>query len=125
MAKRNRQYLDATYHAELEDGTVIKVPLIFRDTLRYEAMEKRSPLAGVAQDQMISMSAVSRLVWIGARRLGLSEHRRYDDFERAVVDLWEDEPDTEEDGADVEPDDTDDEGGVILPDPTQSEPTDD
>ena len=118
---RARAYLDGTFQVELGERT-IEVELTLRDTLRYEAMEGKSPLAGAAQQGMTSELAKLKLCWLAGRRLGLIDHRRYADFEAEVSDVYQLEEhlnpaDEDEDGEDTEAE------GVWLPDPTQQEPT--
>lgn len=124
MAKKNRAFLDGKYGVVLEnpDGTEAEheVELVLRDTLRYEAMEKRSPLAGVAEDGMPSQLATLKLVWLNMRRNKLTHEQRFADFEARVLDMWMAGDDDEDDSDD---DTYTDGGGVELPDPTQSAPT--
>lgn len=125
MAKA-RTYLDLPVAVTLEkpDGTeeTFEITFELRDTLRYEAMEGTSPMAGFQENGMPTQLAMAKLAWLHLRRKKLVLHQRFKDFEEHLVDMWMlNEDDDEDETADG--DESEDGGGVQLPDPTESAPT--
>ena len=89
--------LDQTYTLEMKDGSTLDVRTSLTDALRWEKAH-----GGQVFQRDVSLSKIVWVCWCAARRAGLTDITRADEFAEQVAKLYlvEDDEDDEDDDED-------------------------